>query len=307
MFDVQRELSDRVVIAAAYQGNAGHKLERYRVYDQAVHRTGPRDSTPFQQRQPWPEFNLITQVDGAVNSTYNTLTVKMESRYRKGLNFLVGYTWAKAIDSGSTIGADFGDRFPGNHYDLSGEKGLSHFHIGRRLTASFLYDLPFGKGKRFLSGGGLAGHVLGDWRMGSILTFAEGGPASVRHIGDRNSTGLPTFPDATGISPNLDNPTPDRLWNVEAFDTNNPELRVREGNVGRSVLRLPGLANWDFSLLKDVTLHEGHRLQIRFEAFNFSNHPNWIAPFIDVRSPVFGGIPVAREMRQIQFGIKYIF
>ncbi len=118
MFDVQRELSDRVVIAAAYQGNAGHKLERYRVYDQAVHRTGPSDSTPFQQRQPWPEFNLIAQVDGAVNSTYNALTVKMESRYRKGLNFLVGYTWAKAIDSGSTIGINSGDRFPGNHYDL---------------------------------------------------------------------------------------------------------------------------------------------------------------------------------------------
>ena len=206
-----------------------------------------------------------------------------------------------------TIGANTGDRFPANHYDLSSEKGLSQFHIGRRFTASLLYDLPFGEGKRFLNGGGLASKVLGDWRMGSILTFAEGGRSSVGNIGDRNNTGAPNHPDAVGISPNRDNPTPDRLWNLEAFDTSNPELRVREGNVGRSVLRLPGLANWDFSLLKDLTLREGQRLQSRFEAFNFANHPNWIAPFTDVRSPVFGMVPAAREMREIQFGIKYIF
>ena len=65
---------------------------------------------------------------------------------------------------------------------------------------------------------------------------------------------------------------------------------------------------WDFSLLKDVTLREGHRLQIRFEAFNFSNHPNWIDPFTDVTNPnIFGRVPVAKRMREIQFGLKYLF
>ncbi len=250
----------------------------------------------------------ILQVDGAANSNYNALTLKAESRFWKGASFLAGYTWAKAIDSGSNIGVNSGDRFPANSYDLDAERGLSQFHIGQRLTASFLYDLPFGKGKRLLDGGGFASKVLGGWRIGSIFTFAQGGPSSVGSIGDRNNTGVSSYPDATGISPFLKDPTPDQFWNVEAFDTSNPELRVREGNVGRSVLMNPGLANWDFSLLKDVTLREGRRIQIRFEAFNFSNHPNLIDPRTDARSPrTFGRVPAARDMRQIQFGIKYLF
>lgn len=85
-------------------------------------------------------------------------------------------------------------------------------------------------------------------------------------------------------------------------------MRVREGNVGRSVVMNPGFGQWDFSVLKDVTLREGHRLQIRFEAFNFSNRPNWIAATTDAANPnTFGRVPVARRMREIQFGLKYLF
>ena len=123
-----------------------------------------------------------------------------------------------------------------------------------------------------------------------------------------NNTGVGSYPDATGTSPSLEDATADRFWNADAFDTANPELRVREGNVGRSELMNPGFGQWDFSLLKDVT-REDHWLQIRFEAFNFSNHPNWIIPpFTDTTNPsVFGRVPIARRMRQIQFGLKYLF
>ena len=310
MFDLQRELNSAVVIGAGYQGNAGHKLERTRLFNQGIHRAGPSDSTPLTLRQPWPEYWQIQRVDGTVNSNYHALTLKAESRFSMGLSFLAGYTWAKAIDTGSAIGVNLqGDRrAAANSYDLDAERGLSQFHIGQRLTASFLYDLPFGRGKSFLSGGELASKVLGGWRIGSILTLSEGGPNSVGGIGDRNNTGTGSYPDATGISPSLEDATPDRFWNANAFDTVNPELSVREGSVGRSVLMNPGFGQWDFSLLKDVTIREGQRLQIRFEAFNFSNHPNLIDPFTDPTNPnIFGRVPVAKRMREIQFGVKYLF
>jgi hypothetical protein len=70
----------------------------------------------------------------------------------------------------------------------------------------------------------------------------------------------------------------------------------------------PGLTQWDFSTLKETRVREGHTIQFRFEAFNFPNHPNWGTPGVTISAPYFGKVRSTRTaMREIQFGLKYVF
>ena len=176
------------------------------------------------------------------------------------------------------------------------------------MVASFLYELPFGKGRAFANSSHVADLVIGGWQVGSIITLSDGTPVNVGNVGDRNNTGVENWPDATRISPFPANRTTEQFWNRAAFDVSNPELTVRDGTVGRNILITPGLTNWDFSLHKTFNLFEGHQLQFRFESFNFTNHPNWNSPGADARNAAtFGVINSARTMREQQFALKYIF
>jgi hypothetical protein len=178
----------------------------------------------------------------------------------------------------------------------------------RRFVASILYELPFGKGKPYLSDS-VAGVVLGGWQLGSILTFADGTPTEVGGLGDFSNIGVDNNrPDATGISPFENAGTAGAFWNVAAFSVADPTLPYRSGTSPRNALLRPGVRNWDFTLSRDIRIMEGHSLQFRFEGFNFSNHPNWNAPSADVRRPTtFGVVTTARTMRELQLGLKYVF
>ena len=150
--------------------------------------------------------------------------------------------------------------------------------------------------------------AAGGWQIGSIVTLSDGTPINVGQIGDPLQIGTPNVPDATGISPIPGDRSPGRYWNPAAFDAVNPELLYRYGNSGRNLLATPGLMQWDFSLMKETVFRERHKLEFRLEAFNFSNHPNYLTPGIDVRAlATFGKITAARTMRELQFGFKYIF
>jgi hypothetical protein len=309
LFNVQRQLSENIAIEAGYMGNVGHKLERLRAYNEAILRTGPGDNRTIEQRQPWPAYGRIQQVDGSVNSNYNALNLKLQQRFNRGFTYLIGYTWSKAIDNGSAIRTNAGDRlFPPNSYDLDHERALSQFHTGRRLVASILYDLPFGSGKPFLNRQGVVNKIVGGWQVTSIVSFADGTPVNVGNIGDRANVGVENWPDATGISPIPSDRSPSKFWDIRAFDPNNTALLYRNGSVGRNALLTPGTRQWDFSLMKNTAIKEGHSIQFRFEAFNFGNHPNYNSPPADSRTAAtFGIITSARTMRELQFGLKYVF
>jgi hypothetical protein len=171
-----------------------------------------------------------------------------------------------------------------------------------------LYELPFGRGRKFVAGNNAANYFVGGWQVGSIITLSDGTPINVGQIGDPLQIGTPNVPDATGISPIPDDRSPDKFWNAAAFNATNPELVYRFGNTGRNLLTTPGLVQWDFSLTKETPIKENHRIEFRFEAFNFANHPNFLAPATDVRAAAtFGRITAARTMRELQFGVKYLF
>ena len=311
LFNVQRQLSKDTALEVGYQGSQGHKLERYRILNQPVSKTGPNDARTVADRRPWPAYGNFQMVDSSANSNYHALSAKLQQRFTRGLTYLVGYTWSKSIDSGSAIRNNDGDnQWPADSYNLHRERALSQFNVGRRFVASVLYELPLGAGKPFANWRGVADKLLGGWQVGSILTFADGTPQNPAGIGDTNATTLyeGNHPNATGISPFPAKQTADQFWNIAAFDPISPSLTYLFGNMGRNVLFKPGTRQWDFSIVKNTRIHESHSLQFRFEAFNFANHPNWNTPSSDSKTAsTFGKITSARTMREMQFGLKYAF
>ena len=187
-------------------------------------------------------------------------------------------------------------------------RGPSQFDQRRRFVASYVYDLPVGRGTGLL-GHGAAGAILGDWQLGGILTLADGTPEQGSTLGDTTNIGnLADFPEVTGISPTPANRSANNYFNSAAFNFTSPTLTYLPGNEGRDVLITPGLANFDASLMKLIHIRESHALEFRFEAFNSLNHPNWNVPPNDPRTPTtFGIVTSARTMRQLQLALKYSF
>jgi hypothetical protein len=154
----------------------------------------------------------------------------------------------------------------------------------------------------------VADAVVGGWQIGSILTAQSGFPITPNVGGsDRSGTGGGfDRPNATGISPYLDNPVPSRWFNIAAFT---PNALGTFGTAGRNSVIGPGLLTWDFSTHKDFTVTESQRLEFRWEAFNAANHPVWGTPNTNANAPAqFGVITGTRtNMRQMQFALKYVF
>lgn len=311
IFNVQRQLTQNLAMEIGYQGNQGHKLQGQRYYNQPVPRTGPTDGSSAQQRRPWNAYSVINPYESGFNSNYNGLNARLQQRFWKGLTYTVAYTWSKAIDQSGGSRPGSGDPlFPKNMYNLKAERALAAFDVRRRFVTSAIYELPFGENRRFLNHLGPVSKVIDGWQISSVLTFSDGTPINVGGIGDTMNVGgsAGNYPNATGISPFPDNPTQSKFWNIAAFDPTNPNLSYQYGNVGRNVLRRPGTKQWDFSLIRSIKFRERHSLDIRFEGFNFANHPNWLAPATDSRTPAtFGVITSANTMRELQFGMKYSF
>ena len=118
-------------------------MERYRILNQPVSKTGPNDARTVADRRPWPAYGNFQMVDSSANSNYHALSAKLQQRFTRGLTYLVGYTWSKSIDSGSAIRNNDGDnQWPADSYNLHRERALSQFNVGRRFVASV--DAHFG-------------------------------------------------------------------------------------------------------------------------------------------------------------------
>ena len=171
-----------------------------------------------------------------------------------------------------------------------------------------LYELPFGRGKMFLNTSNLLDKFIGGWQLGGIVTLSGGTPVNVGQIGDSFAVGgLGNSIHATGISPIPQNQTVDQFWNIAAFNASDPSLNYLAGNAGSRVLTTPGFRQVDGSLTKNFTIREGHSLQFRWEAFNATNHPNWMRRRRMLAMPDVRQDCSARTMREMQLALKYIF
>jgi hypothetical protein len=306
---IQRQLTQDTMVEATYLGAAGNHLRRMQIYNQAP--PGPGD---IQARRPYPQLGTVQTVTGASHSTYHALQMKVQRRFARGLTVLGAFSWGKSIDNGSQIRNTATETLtPSNDYDLRLERGLSGFDFRRRFTASWLYELPFGRGRTFLSGSSrVVDAFLGGWQLGGILTLQDGFPVTVYCGGGliQNGGGV-CYPDATGQPVRLpdEQQTLRRFFNTEAFvDRLAGGAQFRYGNVARNALPSPGILNWDFSLNKMFRLSEKARLEFRTEAFNLPNHPIFGAPGGTLRTANFGVITsTAIDSRQLQLALKLSF
>jgi len=304
---LQQALGKSRVLEVAYVGSKGTKLITARDINQ------PRPSpAPFNPR-PVPQFDDITFEESSANSNYNSLQVRFQQRLDFGLSILSSYTWSKSIDNASSFFSSAGDpNFPQDSFNTAGERGRSNFDVRHRLSVSYGYDFPCGKGRTFIANSGLLSALLSGWQTFGIITLQSGRPFTVALLSDidNSNTGRSTLGFGANDRPNvvgnaeLSSRTPDRWFNTSAFAF--PPFGSF-GNAGRNILDGPGFANFNASVLKTTKIVEGLNLQFRAEAFNLFNHPNFNLPDNFLGSPTFGRILSAQSPRHIQFGLKLLF
>jgi hypothetical protein len=306
--NVQQQLGQNNVLEIAYVGSKGTKLLTARDINQPQPSALP-PGLPFVPRPDF-RFDDINLLESRANSNYHSLQARLQQRLARGLNSLVSYTWSKSIDDASNFFSSAGDsNFPQNSYNTRAERGRSNFDVRHRLSASYVYDLPFGKGRRYSEN---AGWLLSGWQSSGILSFQSGRPFTVALLSDIDNSGTGRSilgfgandrPNLVG-NPQLPNRSPERWFNTSAFNFSAPGTF---GNAGRNILDGPGYQNVNVSLLKNTSLREDINLQLRAEFFNLFNHPNFNLPDNFLGSPTFGRITSARDPRHVQFGVKLLF
>jgi hypothetical protein len=332
-FDVQRELAGNIVVGAAYVGSRTYHLvlgtaalninqlePKYLLLGtDALSQTvtnpyyvaggpgiiGSHEISRAQSLRPFPAFQDINLIYSDQNKAqYDSLVLRAQKRYSKGLTFLTAYTYSKNLSSGDggkgvpgVSGSDVnaGNVGPQNVYDLNSEWALAIFDATHRLSMTGSYELPFGRGKHFLGSAGRAVDLaVGGWVVNVVSVYSSGYPLIIRQ--NTNNNGQYMFsasqrPNATGVSPGTSGDIGQRIdnWiNPAAFSTA-PALTF--GNVSRTIpLRGPGLANWDISLFKNFTIRERVKAQARIEGLNAFNTPYFRSPNTAFGNSSFGQV-----------------
>ena len=305
-FGVQRSLTSNLVLELAYVGSQSHKLRR----EASVNVPIPGPGSPSNNR-PFPQFGFIQYPDNETNANYNALQFRVEKRLSQGVTVLSAFTYSKSIDNSSGVRPGAGDILQMNNpYNIgSGERGLSAYNAKFRSVTSGLYQLPFGRGARFLANSNNFVNVLvANWQFGGILTLQSGMPFTAldgKDVLNTGGTGIAQRPDATGISPQLDHPTVTNWFNKAAFVYNAPYIY---GNDGRNNIIGPHVVETDLSLSKAIRTSEHVGAELRWEVFNAANHPIFGVPNATLSSAAYGQISsTVIDSRQMQVALRLTF
>jgi hypothetical protein len=310
-FSIQRELSKSTTLDATYIGSKGtHLLSRMNINQPYPY--DPAHPSSADARRPYADVGSVLSAQFDINSSYNALSVKLQ-HHSGDLNLMLNYAWSKSIDDKSSpamSGSDQGWAGVTNTYNVGYDRSVSSFDTPHRLVAAFVYDLPFGGGKRFLAHLNKAGNlVLGGWQLNGIVNFQSGQPYSIYGYDYNGLLGLasPSMNRADLVgNPNSGFHKSITEWfNTGAFANASDGLF---GTSGRNILRSPGSANWDMSLFKNIPLHgERTHLQLRGEFFNAFNHTQFGGPDPYMTDQNYGKITGANSGRIIQVAAKMIF
>jgi len=315
---IERQFAKDTVLELSYTGNHAVRLPIITDYNQAVPNQAGQ-SLGIQARRPIQSFGAITWVDPAGQESYNGLSARFEHRVSAGLYFLNSFTYSKALGN-SEQALEYASGYyaanPQNIRSLPAERGPSSYDESLLNTTSLVYQLPFGRGRRFGSDmNRVMNTALGGWELNSIHTAHSGIPVDVSYTpaAANDVTGrIPDFRGEAIMRPNLiGNPYgaggPNAYLNKAALAIPVPSAPF--GNLGRNSLRAPNFWQWDFGLSKNfrIPAREGMALQFRSEFFNLLNHTNFGMPDANISDAAFGTIRSTYPARQIQFGLKFLY
>jgi hypothetical protein len=329
--NVQRELPGAMFVEIAYVGTRGYDLSTASESGLSLNQLDPQFmalgsqlnqqvANPFygivnngvltqptvsrgQLLRPYPQFtDIIPLFAAGAKSRYNALQITGRKRMSHGLMVEGSYTFAKSEEIGMSHQ---------NSYDLEASWALASYDINHRFVVSYLYELPFGRDRRFASGAsGVLNAIIGGWQFNGITTLQAGTPLSITANNTAGIFGARTQPNNNGNDPRLDGPVEERLSRY--FDTSvySQPAAFTFGNepVFSPMLRAHGVRNFDLSMFKNFELRGSTVLQFRVEALNAFNRVQFSAPNTSVTSSSFGVISgQANAPRQMQFGLKLLW
>jgi hypothetical protein len=253
-------------------------------------------------------YGAILMADEGANSNYNGLLLTLQHRFGHGVTLLSNYTWSHCISDADT-GTSLSSSYYQNPHDRSGDRGGCQFDVRHNTNTSLIVVSPV---KRQ----GIAGKMLADWQLAPILTVHTGLPLNVTDGSDISETGVgldrpnQILPNTSPITSN-----PLNFINRAAFQTQAPGTF---GDLGRDSIAGPGTVNLDFALSRAFRVTERFQIDVRAEAFNVINHPNFVGsnPTLypaqtaiptTLSSSTFGQIQSANDPRILQFAMKLRF
>ena len=310
-FSVQQELAKEWVLDVGYVGASADKLMILGDYNQArPNRAG--EALAVQPRRPIQTLGFVQIAFNGGFLDYHAFQTKIEKRFSRGFYFLNSFTWSKAIDNASGhLETANGDNSRVNYLGLAQEKGLSGYDQPFNNTTTLLYDLPFGKGRKFGdSWSKPADLIAGGWRL-SVINFAtSGGPVNLTY-GPSSTfqvSGAPNYrPNISGDPVLPEGQRSVAQWLNPATVSLPTDITQPFGNAGRNIVRGPSYHAMNFGLHKDFHITERQKFEFRMEAFNFLNKTNLNAPNGNRSSNNFGSITGTQPAREIQFALRYAF
>jgi hypothetical protein len=324
--NLQRALSDKVLVTAAYVGSRGYNLWREADFNDAIplDASGTRFAPVATPQRRNPNFANIRYKASDARSFYNALQVGAVAQPSNRLRAQVSYTFGRSIDDqSSSLGRnEFGNGQARtvDPYNPLLNRGRSDFDVRHGFSANFVWDLPLGPGRAVGGSAKGAGRVLLEgWQLAGIFTAASGIPVSPIYTFDQDRDATTDNEQRPDWAPGVTRTTP--VSNTQLFD---PTLFVlpaigSRGNVGRNVIDGPGLATLDMSITKSFAIgaQRGRQVQLRIEGFNILNRANFSIPPVanltvfnspTERNSTAGQITsTSTAGRQLQLALRVVF
>jgi hypothetical protein len=305
-FDVQRELWRGTALDLQYLGSNTSHLDRSFFNNTPTPGAGNVDA-----RRPSQKFRSRRIISNDLVADYDAFSVILRKHMSHGLQADAHYTWSRTRDMATHSN---GGGTTMDNYDIWRDYGPANWDVPHRVVASYIYDIPFLK----TSSQPILKHAVAGWQVSGITTIQSGTPVNITFGEDRANIGVGgQRPNLVGAVPSL-NCQPntagatqvERRRLINCYDRSAFELPAQFtfGNAGRNILRGPKFISTDLSLMKNVQVGRGARLQVRVEMFNVFNNVNYGNPGASFDGgAAFGTITSAGSMRQIQLGAKLLF
>jgi hypothetical protein len=321
--DIQQQIRPTLLLNIDYTGTKGTDLDILEAPNRTL--AGVRI----------PDVQAFNYENSLADSAANAGSIRLRKRLSAGFSLGGIYTFSKSLDNASSIGGGAttgsGSRGLGgggtgiaggaataassvanvaqNPFDLAAERGLSSFNQTHRFTADYLWELPFGHEKRWLTSNSVWRALLGDWQWGGDWTIASGLPFTPRLLGtftevSRGTNGTVRPDLVPGQSIQLPNPSIGAWFNTAAFAAPGPN---QYGDARRNSIIGPGSHVFDMAFTKVVPLKESRVLEFRAQATNIFNMPQYTTIDTVLNSPTFGRVTTVGGMRQFTFTSRFRF
>jgi hypothetical protein len=315
-FTIQRELGKNFVLDLAYVGNRSNKLVILSDFNEARFNNAGENLT-VNARRPVAGFGQVQIAQPVGFSNYNALQVKLERRFSRGFLLLNTFVWSKALDNASGhLETSGGDDSRISYTRRDSYKGVSGYNQPLNNTFTVIWEVPYGKGKRFGSSAPtILDLALGGWNISQTTTANSGlpvnlvyNPVSRLQVGTVGAIRANVIGDP--VLPESQRPIRELYLNrdtVLEVPNNNATVANPYGNVGRNTVIAPGYFGTDLGVHKRFAITEGIKLEFRGEFFNLFNRTNLLAPDSNRSNANFGLISGTFPARQGQFALKLMF